>query len=291
MKRIAPALILATTLAATSAARTAAAEEGAVEPSLRIMTLNMVHGWKRPFPPQFRARAVGRSLDAIANVVRREHPDVVGFQEIDDESRWSGGVDELGRIQEKSGLPYAFFGAHRVMAGPMHDRHGTALLSRLPLERAASSAFRTSFLDDKGYVVATARVGALEGVDVEIASVHLDPFLEGTRRAQIAMMSKRLAARTEGKPLIIMGDMNAAWRDGRGAVARLAETFGLHAYFGENAENTYSARQPWRRIDWILVSRELEFVSYRTLPDVLSDHRAVVADVGFVGARRAKVMP
>jgi endonuclease/exonuclease/phosphatase family metal-dependent hydrolase len=259
------------------------------------MTLNMVHGWKRPFPPQFRARAVGRNLDGIADVVRRERPDVVAFQEIDNGSRWSGGVDELGRIQERSGgLSYGFFGAHRVVGGPVHDRHGTALLSRLPLGAATSSAFRTSFLDDKGFVVATVHVPAWEGANVEVVSVHLDPFFEGTRRAQNTMMGRRLGARTDGrpgKPLIILGDMNASWRDGRGAVARLAETFGLHAYFGGDAEDTYSARHPWRRIDWILVSRELEFVSYRTLEDVVSDHRAVVAELALAGDVQAKGTP
>jgi endonuclease/exonuclease/phosphatase family metal-dependent hydrolase len=36
-----------------------------------------------------------------------------------------------------------------------------------------------------------------------------------------------------------------------------------------------------KRFDWILVSQELQFHDYATLPDVLSDHRAVVASVRF----------
>ena len=34
-----------------------------------------------------------------------------------------------------------------------------------------------------------------------------------------------------------------------------------------------------RRLDWILVSRDLQFVEYRVLPDKLSDHLAVFAEV------------
>ena len=32
-----------------------------------------------------------------------------------------------------------------------------------------------------------------------------------------------------------------------------------------------------KRLDWILVSSPLEMVEYKTLPDPISDHRAVVA--------------
>ena len=40
---------------------------------------------------------------------------------------------------------------------------------------------------------------------------------------------------------------------------------------------TYVSRE--RRFDWILISNELEFISYRVLPDIISDHFAVVAEV------------
>ena len=36
-----------------------------------------------------------------------------------------------------------------------------------------------------------------------------------------------------------------------------------------------------KRLDWIFISRELTFVEYRTLPDTLSDHRAVLARIRF----------
>jgi len=51
------------------------------------------------------------------------------------------------------------------------------------------------------------------------------------------------------------------------------------------------------RLDWILVSEELDFVRYVTLPDRLSDHLGVVAEVrrldldarvGVTGARTSE---
>ena len=38
---------------------------------------------------------------------------------------------------------------------------------------------------------------------------------------------------------------------------------------------------PSRRLDWVLISETLELISYDVLPDVLSDHKAVVEEIGF----------
>jgi endonuclease/exonuclease/phosphatase family metal-dependent hydrolase len=37
-----------------------------------------------------------------------------------------------------------------------------------------------------------------------------------------------------------------------------------------------------KRLDWILISDELDFVSHEVLPDVVSDHLVVVATLGWV---------
>jgi endonuclease/exonuclease/phosphatase family metal-dependent hydrolase len=79
-----------------------------------------------------------------------------------------------------------------------------------------------------------------------------------------------------------MGDMNASWITGaeaHDALGQLVQGLGLRSYLAPDAGNTYSARHPWRRIDWILVSEDLEFDGYRTLDAVVSDHRAVVAEL------------
>ena len=35
-----------------------------------------------------------------------------------------------------------------------------------------------------------------------------------------------------------------------------------------------------RRLDWILISTDLDFISYAVWPDVVSDHLGVVAEIG-----------
>jgi endonuclease/exonuclease/phosphatase family metal-dependent hydrolase len=59
----------------------------------------------------------------------------------------------------------------------------------------------------------------------------------------------------------------------------LARDLGLQAY---EPQATDMASFPLRnkRFDWIMISAEFVFLTHRTLPDVLSDHRAVVATLG-----------
>lgn len=43
------------------------------------------------------------------------------------------------------------------------------------------------------------------------------------------------------------------------------------------AENMVTYASSGRRLDWLLISEEFEFVHYAVLPDVVSDHFAVSA--------------
>jgi endonuclease/exonuclease/phosphatase family metal-dependent hydrolase len=129
----------------------------------------------------------------------------------------------------------------------------------------------------KGFVYATAR---LPDKEITVVSLHLD-FLSATARiAQIEELARHLAPRRG--PLVVMGDFNTDWEEG-GAVRRLAERLNLRAYQPQ-AEDLASFPLTGKRLDWILISPELRFVDYRVLPEVVSDHRVVVAEVDLVDA-------
>lgn len=266
--------------------------------ALRVMTINCAHGARAPVPPLFVGRAaIARNLDAIGAAIDGVRPDVVALQEIDRGAFWSGRLDEVGAVASGARMPHAAFGAHKdVPRLGLH--HGTAVLSRAPLHAAESTAFRTSPVDDKGWVKVTVLPEALGGRPVDVVSVHLDPFTPWARRRQIAMMAAAMGPQRRERPLVVMGDMNAAWgRGGRGDVARLAGALGLHAWEPDaglrdrergRGQGTYPAGRPWRRIDWILLSPELAFASYATVPADVSDHRGVVADVVLASSRNVR---
>jgi hypothetical protein len=66
-------------------------------------------------------------------------------------------------------------------------------------------------------------------------------------------------------------------------VRRVAHDFGLRAFAQTTTElATYTQG---KRLDWNLFSKELEFIADVVLPDVVPDHRALLARICWAGGR------
>jgi endonuclease/exonuclease/phosphatase family metal-dependent hydrolase len=249
---------------------------------IRVMTLNVAHGSRIPLPAALlRRRTLARNLDAIAELVARVGADVVALQEIDRACPFSKNVDHFDWIARGAKLPFHLHAPHgrREALGMLH---GHALLSRHPLDAAEERRFGRRMCHDKGFVAATVTAPQLGGLAIDVVSVHLEPFVASVRRSQILELAAALGARREracGRPLIVMGDMNTGYGDASRGVGLLAAELGLHAWRPEERTPTYAMSLPLVRFDWILASPELRIVAQTTLPDRVSDHAAVVADV------------
>jgi endonuclease/exonuclease/phosphatase family metal-dependent hydrolase len=131
---------------------------------------------------------------------------------------------------------------------------------------------------NKGYTLGQIvwQQGTGEPVPVDIVSVHLDFSRRHVREQQTVELGEALAGR--GNPVIIMGDFNSDWSADEQVVRALAERIGLHVYQPES-DSLGTYRSGTRRFDWILISKQLQFVSFEVLPDILSDHSAVMAEI------------
>lgn len=241
---------------------------------LRVATLNIAHG-RRLAPHQIGLPSASfrHHLDAIARLLLRQRPDIVALQEIDAESVWSGSIEHLDVIGESAKYPYRHQGIHAdTTRWRLPIRYGTALLSRHPLDASTSTPFHSEPLDTKGFV--TAEID-FDGGRILVVSVHLDFKTSTTRLRQIETLIQHI--RKRNLPVVLMGDLNCQWKQGS-AVCTLADRLELQAWSPESKDlSTYPANDPRRRLDWILISPELEFTSYTVWPDVVSDHRGLTA--------------
>ena len=74
----------------------------------------------------------------------------------------------------------------------------------------------------------------------------------------------------------VMGDFNSEWLAQEYLVQNSEDAKRLHVYQpGSDQLNTYKNK----RLDWILISHDLSFENYKVEQRLLSDHRAVVADI------------
>lgn len=209
---------------------------------------------------------------------------MAALQESDGPSWWSGGFDHVQALADSSGLPHQFRGAHiQVGIGRWGVNCGTALLANRPLIGPQSRVFPSEAIGAKGFV--WAEVPAPGGA-VRVASVHLHPSEPAIRARQADLLVKTLA--DAPRPLIVMGDLNCD-RD-EPAFTTITEGLGLRSPPADaSGLATYPSRNPALRIDWILVSPELEFVHYVICGGLESDHRAVRADLRWrAGAPRSR---
>lgn len=246
---------------------------------LRFFSLNVAHGRRNsPENPFYRRRTVQRNISAIANTVKVLTPDVVALQEADGPSSWSGNFDHVASLAEQAELINHYRGDHNsVSLGNFNLASGTALLSKRPLRDPLSHRFRMSWRDTKGFVVATVAVPEWNGLEVDVVSVHLDFLAPRIRRRQILHMVERLVYRR--RPLVLLGDLNCCFEREPESMELLADTLGLRAYAPEEDAPTFPSRRPRRRLDWVLISEELEFSGHHTVHVPLSDHLVLVADL------------
>lgn len=251
--------------------------------ALRLLTLNVAHGRKlATHQALLSPRTVRRNLEEIAGLLRESHADVVALQEADGPSAWSGNFDHVETLTQLAEHACCFRGEHNAFnLGRAALASGTALISRYPLHGARSTRFGSSWRDTKGFVLATLTVPAWEGREIDVVSLHLEAFNPVIRRQQVRQLTDVLGGRNgvRRRPLVVLGDFNCSWSDDGRQLRPLARELGLRAYQPQRRAPTYPSRRPWRRLDWILVSHELDFAAYRTLPNPVSDHLGVVADL------------
>ena len=241
---------------------------------VRVLTLNVAHGRARALM-QSSARGAHwyrRNLDVVARMLAREKPDVVALQEAELGSRWAGMFDHVAYLAEKAELDVV--AATPFVSVEGRFRYGTALLADAEVLEHGGSGFRAHGRWAKGYTFARLR---LESIELTVVSVHLDHASAAVRRRQVVELADTLAK--EPRPYVVMGDFNATWGSPDSPVRELARRLGLRAH---EPERRYPSTYPFlrRRLDWILVSPDAEFVGHHVLvDDRLSDHRAVIADL------------
>lgn len=249
--------------------------------TLKVMTLNVAHGRKDGFNQLFQSeQRIRNNLAEIAAILKQTGADIVALQEADGPSRWSGNFDHVAQLAEQAGYPWYSRAGH---AQSWLFDYGTALLAQGEITKMLSHTFPPSPPTlSKGFLVGQIAWQPNESMEapvlVDVVSVHLDFSRNSVRQQQIAEMTQILADRKN--PMIIFGDFNSDWFNDASVVHELARRCRLHVY-KPWADDLGTYNSNGRRLDWILLSHDLEFKNYTVLPHIVSDHYAVVTEVAF----------
>ena len=256
---------------------------------LKVMSLNVAHGRKDGLNQLLLGGpTIRKNLGDVATVLEQNGADIVALQEADEPSRWSGGFDHIALLAEQAHYPAAVSTAH---ARSWLFNYGTAILSKAAFTETLQYTFEPSPPTmNKGFTLAQIvwQPDGKSPVLLDIMSVHLDFSRKQVRESQIKEITRALEGRDN--PIIILGDFNSDWLADELVVRALANDNKLKGY-RPSADDlaTYSSGN--KRLDWILISEPLKFISYGVLPDVLSDHLAVVAEIGLRSPSAATDIP
>ena len=221
------------------------------------------------------------NLERVADIVRNSQAQVVLLQEVDNRTRRSGGVDQLARLRELTGLNGVFGRTIDYDGG----EYGISILSRgqittsrfieLPVE-LADSASRARY-EARGALMA--KIADASG-ELRVIDTHLDAGRGDSNRVQQtnALVFFANAAQDSGLTLL-GGDLNSE-PDSR--VAALLAQNGwkdLFAMCGGSNGFSFPADKPVKRIDFLFVKSRASCRTASVLDTQASDHRPVLFEV------------
>jgi endonuclease/exonuclease/phosphatase family metal-dependent hydrolase len=235
--------------------------------TLRVMTYNIQHG---------AGTDQKLNLLRIAKVIRREHPDLVGLQEVDRGVERTNRVDEIAELARLTKMEYAFAYNLHYQGG----QYGVAILSRFPILSIDHRRYANRReAERRGFIRVRISVG---GREIDFVTTHLDYQYEDGREFEIEQLLKALEGVNE--PLIIVGDFNAPPTSDSYKLmrARFEDAWKVN---GEASGLSYPAIKPVKRIDYIFYPKGVGLSVRRSwvTNTLASDHLPVIADMEIQG--------
>jgi endonuclease/exonuclease/phosphatase family metal-dependent hydrolase len=238
-------------------------------------------------------------IEAIAKQIADSGASIVVLNEVDFDSKWSGGLDFARLIAEGAVFPFVVEQRNFDVTLPFYTlQFGNAILSKFPVVDARLLRFPTLSLWEDRFagshdgVVAT--VETSQG-PIRVVAVHLE-YRDEAIRVEAAKMIANLVTR-QTVPLIAMGDYDSA---PSGFVAHQmtdSRENAIHIMEGEAGmktvrsavpgpkDLTYPSEAPDRAIDWIFVSDGLNLTQCQVVSSKLSDHFMVVGTIRMAPAQ------
>jgi endonuclease/exonuclease/phosphatase family metal-dependent hydrolase len=212
-------------------------------------------------------------LQRIAEVINRQHPDLVGLQEVDRGVQRTQRIDEIAEIAKLTRMEYAFAFNLAYQGG----QYGVAILSRLPIRATDHRLFKNlREAERRGFILAEV---SFHGRILNFVTTHLDYQFDDGRLFEVQQLLEAL--RETKDPLIIVGDFNDI-PTGR-SYQLMREHFGDAWMDSGDASPgfSYPADKPAKRIDYILFRSSDGIGAKRawTVSTLASDHIPVVADL------------
>lgn len=260
---------------------------------LRIMTYN-VHFFK-----PFNQKNDIATRDQILNIIRKEQPDVICFQEYFTRKKGDYNFNKL--LKEVLRSKYAYFKEDDTND---YESYGMAIFSKFPIVHSEEIPFKNTYTGNEAIYSDIKYKDTLVRIyNVHFQSINfqpedykylkevrkIDPDVKSSRRIGSRLKSAFIKRAEQVKlikdhstnckmPFVVAGDFN----DTPISYAVATMSAGLNNAFrlkGSGLGVTYNGDFPNFQIDYILTSKDFDVKNYLIVKKKLSDHYAVRSDL------------
>jgi endonuclease/exonuclease/phosphatase family metal-dependent hydrolase len=214
----------------------------------------------------------GQDFEAIAQVIEDSDADIIGLQEVSRGRLMDGAVDMTTWLSRRLEMQVLFLGTGE-------PTWGNALLSRYPIIESGSGELPDEgTLLKRGYLWAAIDVGEDEPLYVIVTHLHHLVADSQVRQVQVPVILDFWDNRAQ---TILLGDLNAgpdSVEMGLISKAGLVDSWS-ESGFGDGY--TYYATDPYKRIDFLWLSPDLEALEIEVIQTPASDHLPVLGEMNF----------
>lgn len=228
-------------------------------------------------PPSFLPAFTHTDLQAVADVINRERPDLVGLQEVDVYTVRSGKESHQAKdLAKLTGMYYCFAGAVDRSEGVQ----GNAVLSKYPIKQA--EIFKLPTPEDSDGETRSLAIIVIEvkGVEIAFMTVHLDHRSDRDRQFQVEQLFEYIK-KYDKYPIIFCGDFNM--KPDNDIFKLIEQKFTM---ITKEPPFTFSSTDPKITIDYMLLNKKandlFNVLEYYTVDEqYASDHLPLILELEF----------
>lgn len=212
-------------------------------------------------------------FDAFAETIKSLDVDVIGLNEVHGEGEEEDYTEQAKILGELTGYNYFFAKAADIDG---NNPFGNAVLTRLPVKEFSVIPIPDPEIpaDNDGWYETRCILKMVTATEPEVTFL-ITHF--GLHKDEVENAVKTFCESFTDKKCVFMGDLNIT--PDNPLLDEIKKRMNDSAVECENEKLTFVAHDPYKRIDYIFVSRDIKPLKFDVPEIILSDHRPVTAEL------------